>query len=94
MKPPTYEWKWQRSKKKSLLVLLKNGKKIGCIRVSESSELDDEGEYYRDLFYTAYQGGKRLDTFKEMTPAKIAVEIALGVSTKKSKKKPEPERIK
>lgn len=88
------EWKWHRRKQKSALVLYKDGKKIGCVSLKETLVVHpytDAGEYNPWMdFYVAYKGGGRIGEFDTMTEAKIAVETALGVSTKKSKKKPEP----
>ena len=92
------DWKWKRkAKRSSALILYKDGKKIGCVALY-NTEADnpwtDDGEYSPwDNCYVAYKGGERIGAFDTMTEAKIAVETALGVSTKKSKKKPEPERI-
>jgi hypothetical protein len=87
------EWKWHRKKNKSTLVLFKDGKKIGSVVLRENAVPDNNAECGWNDLYVAYNGGGRIGSFTTMTEAKIAVETALGVSTKKSKKKPEPERI-
>ena len=99
---PTYEWKWQRNKGKHFLVLLKDGKKIGTAKqlwgwnmmqiCSCWPDYNCYGLNYDELEekgpnFIAYVGGKQLaGRFDSMTDAKIAVEQALGVSTKKEKR--------
>jgi hypothetical protein len=92
----TYEWKWKRAaKRKTFLELLRDGKKIGSVSLKEQLA-DADGRTREDMWedvYVAYKGGGNIGDYATMTEAKIAVEKALGVSTKKSKKKPQPERI-
>ena len=88
----TFEWKWKRTaKRSSTLILYQDGKKIGSVAMKSERSMADDSLW--DDVYVAYKGGGRIGAFHTMTEAKIAVETALGVSTMKSKKKPEPERI-
>lgn len=87
-----YEWKWKRANKKTFLELLRDGRKIGSVSLKEQYAAPDADEMWEDV-YVAYKGGGNIGDYATMTEAKIAVEKSLGVSTKKSKKKPEPKRI-
>jgi len=90
---PTYAWKWKRNAhRKHSLILNKDGKKIGAIRCYGGPAPWDCYEE-EESWYKAYSGGKLVGSFPTMTEAKIAVETNLQVSTKKSKKPPQPELI-
>lgn len=100
-----YDWKWNRANNKSVLVLYKYGKdctagkKIGSIRACYPThcscgcgELAPGEESYPH--FTGYVGGHLVGKFMTLVEAKIAVEKVLDISTKKPKKKKEPERVK
>jgi hypothetical protein len=105
---PVYEWKWRRTNSKHFLVLLKDGKKLGsALDLHPPPQQCECGPDYNCLGltlaqwdseypnrFTAYVGGKRLDEYEDMTAAKVAVETALGVTTKKEKKVQVPEKVK
>jgi hypothetical protein len=106
MTTPVYEWKWKRAKGKFFLELLRDNKKIGSARETWQPHFCSCGPDYNcygdtrkqieETYpprFVSYAGGKLVGRFHTMTDAKIAVELELGVSTKKSKKKPEPQRI-
>ena len=94
MQMTEYLWKWNRANKKSFLVLYKDGKKIGTVRLSEGDVMDEDGDWVKDTSVKAYAGGKFLGEFPNTVAGKIAVEKELGVSTKKQKKKKEPQCVK